>query len=279
MTIPASTPIFTLGPQGTFSDEAAQLICGPETRLSYTRTFVETFQKLEDHPEALAVLPIENSVAGMVDQVQELLVSKNSIILGEINLLIRYALISNCPYEQVERVFTHPQAFEQTIDFSSKNFPDAKPTFTNSNTDSGVQFLDVMHEKPGSVAIVPIGFAQKFPEWHVASDIQDYPNNTTRFMVFRKRKTGDLMDFSCKKTSLFVEFSEDHSGMLYEMLSIFKRFDINLCRLESRPSKKVPWMYVFYVDFYNSLHTPDCLSELNEASFQHKILGSYNILN
>ena len=119
---------------------------------------------------------------------------------------------------------------------------------------------------------------EEYQDFVVAKNIQDYANNTTRFVVVRKREDKEQLDFRKRKTSLFIEFETDRAGLLYEMLSIFNAYRINLCRLESRPSKRVPWSYVFFVDLYNNQESQRCLNDLEQAGFRAKILGCYNSL-
>ena len=76
-----------------------------------------------------------------------------------------------------------------------------------------------------------------------------------------------------------MEFQEDRSGLLYELLSVFNLFQINLCRLESRPAKDTPWAYVFYVDLYNTEHTEACLDVMRVTKFNYKVLGSYDLID
>ena len=268
-----------MGPQGTFSDEAAQIIRNNGVGISYTSTFVEALAKVSEDPQSMAVVPVENSVAGTVAQVQDSLVSNNLLILGEINLLIEYALLANADLDQVKLYYSHPQALEQSSGFTSKNLGKAQSQFTRSNIDSGIQFLEAVNSEPKPVAaIVPLSFADRYPKWKCASAIQDYQNNTTRFLVVRSRQANEQLDFSRKKTSLLVEFQEDRSGLLYHLLSVFNLFQINLCRLESRPAKDTPWAYVFYVDFYNTAETESCLDVIRLSKFSYKVIGSYDLI-
>ena len=271
--------IFTLGPQGTFSDEAAQKVRNTGVGVTYTSTFVDALVRTSEDPESVAVVPVENSVAGTVAQVQDSLVSNDLLILGEINLLIEYALLANAELEQVMLYFSHPQALEQSSEFISKNLGKAQSQFTRSNIDSGIQFLAAVDSKSeGVAAIVPLSFADKYPKWKCSSAIQDYQNNTTRFLIVRSRHANEQLDFSRKKTSLLVEFQEDRSGLLYHLLSVFNLFQINLCRLESRPAKDTPWAYVFYVDFYNTVETEACLDVIRVSKFRYKVIGSYDLI-
>ena len=226
------------------------------------------------------MVPIENSVAGTVAQVQDSLVSNKLVILGEINLLIEYSLLANVALEDVKLCFAHPQALEQSSKFLSKNLTEPQNQLTRSNVDSGIQFLQtIKSDNAALAAIVPASFADSYPEWKVASGIQDYHNNTTRFLIVRPRRDNEDHNFLRKKTSLYIEFQEDRSGLLYELLSVFNLFQINLCRLESRPAKDTPWAYVFYVDFYNTEHTKACLDAMQVTKFNYKVIGSYDLVD
>ena len=272
--------IITLGPKGTFSDEAAQKICGEGVIVTYTSTFAEALFRVTEEPDSVAVVPIENSVAGTVAQVQDSLVNNKLVILGEINLLIEYSLLANEVPENVKLCYAHPQALEQSSKFLSKNLTASQNQLTRSNVDSGIQFLEaIKSDNKGLAAIVPASFADSYPEWKVASGIQDYHNNTTRFLIVRPRRENEEHDFLRKKTSLYIEFQEDRSGLLYELLSVFNLFQINLCRLESRPAKDTPWAYVFYVDFYNTEHTKACLDAMQVTKFNYKVIGSYDLVD
>ncbi len=272
--------IFTLGPEGTFSDEAAQKIGKDGVLVSFTGTFAEALFRVTENPDSVAVVPIENSVAGTVAQVQDSLVSNKLVIVGEINLLIEYSLLANVAPEEVKLCYAHPQALEQSSKFLSRNLSASQNQLTRSNVDSGIQFLQAIKSDKGPLAaIVPASFADSYPEWKVASGIQDYHNNTTRFLVVKPRRENEQHDFSRKKTSLYIEFQEDRSGLLYELLSVFNLFQINLCRLESRPAKDTPWAYVFYVDFYNTENTKACLDAMRVTKFNYKVIGSYDLID
>ena len=272
--------IITLGPKGTFSDEAAQKIREEGVIVSYTGTFAEALFRVTEEPDSIAVVHIENSVAGTVAQVQDSLVNNKLVILGEINLLIDYSLLANVAPENVKLCYAHPQALEQSSKFLSKNLTASQNQLTRSNVDSGIQFLEaIKSDNKALAAIVPASFADSYSEWKVASGIQDYHNNTTRFLIVRPRRENEEHDFLRKKTSLYVEFQEDRSGLLYELLSVFNLFQINLCRLESRPAKDTPWAYVFYVDFYNTEHTKACLDAMQVTKFNYKVIGSYDLVD
>ena len=271
--------VVTLGPAGTFSDEAAHMVMDAQSRIEYKRTFPETLGQVEENPGQVAVVPIENSVAGIVEQVQDMLVAKDLFIVGELNIHVRFALLANVPIEDVRTFYAHPQTNGQTLNYSDQHLRQAVVEYTNSNVESGVEFLQSVKRGEPAASIVPISYAERHPQYVQAVDIQDYTNNTTRFLVVRRRMPAYMRDLSGEKTSIMVEFKEDRSGLLYELLSIFKKHDINLCRLESRPSKVTPWFYVFYVDFTNNENTASCMEDLTNSPFHCTFLGSYSLLS
>ena len=270
--------VFTLGPPGTFSDQAARHVCSNFQAIHLTKNFNEAIVRLAETPYSVAVVPIENSVAGTVTQIQDALVTEELIILDEFPMRIRYALLANAPLHQVTQFFAHEQAYGQTLQYTTRHLSSADHIYTRSNTHSAAQFFSTREQQIPQAAIIPINLVEEYQDFVVAKNIQDYSNNTTRFVVVRKREDKEQLDFRKRKTSLFIEFETDRAGLLYEMLSIFNAYRINLCRLESRPSKRVPWSYVFFVDLYNNQESQRCLDDLEQAGFRAKILGCYNSL-
>ena len=270
--------VFTLGPPGTFSDQAARHVCSNFQAIHLTKNFNDAIVRLAETPYSVAVVPIENSVAGTVTQIQDALVTEELIILDEFPMRIRYALLANAPLHQVTQFFAHEQAYGQTLQYTTRHLSSADHIYTRSNTHSAAQFFSTREQQIPQAAIVPINLVEEYQDFVVAKNIQDYANNTTRFVVVRKREDKEQLDFRKRKTSLFIEFETDRAGLLYEMLSIFNAYRINLCRLESRPSKRVPWSYVFFVDLYNNQESQRCLNDLEQAGFRAKILGCHNSL-
>ncbi len=273
----AASIIYTLGPQGTFSDEAARLAFSSDLPIHYTRTFQEAVLNVSQQPGSVGVVPVENSVAGTIAPVQDALVSDQLRVIGEVIVPVRYALLLQGAPDEAQTCYAHPQAYEQTSQFLAQHLPHARCVFSDSNVDSGVRFLDAVADPDfRGAAVVPTSFADKYPDRIFQEDIQDYSNNTTRFLVVRRMEGEESFDFTRRKTSIFVELHEDRSGLLYELLSIFQQYGINLCRLESRPSKTIPWAYVFYVDFYNTTGVTACLESLIQSQFRIRVLGSYD---
>ena len=273
--------LYTLGPEGTFSDQAAQRLRAaldvPPVPIRYTRTIADVMVRTEADPAALGVLPIENSVAGTVTQTQDNLVRHHLAVLWELNVRVRFSLLSNAPLDKVEAFLAHPQAFDQCAEFLARQLPNGQVRFANSNVAAGVEFLEGK-DGPPLAAIVPLDFGSATRGYLAATDIQDFKTNTTRFLATRLGREGDTPDFSRHKTSVFVEPIADRPGLLYDLLSVFNRHGINLCRLESRPAKVTQWVYVFFVDFINNARSADCLRDLQATDNHITVLGSYDTL-
>ncbi|MBI4081990.1 MAG: hypothetical protein HY423_05205 [Candidatus Lambdaproteobacteria bacterium] len=276
--------IHTLGPEGTFSDQAAQRLRAhlrategrPELPVLYTRTIPEVLLRAVAEPGALGVFPIENSANGTVVPAQDSLVRHRVTILWEIALAVRFSLLARGPLDQVRTYFAHPQAFDQCSEFLATRLPQGQVLFANSNADAGRRFLATLDVD--TAAIVPIEFGAEHRQWLAAEQIQDYAHNTTRFLAVRKALAEERFDYARRKTSLLIEPDEDRPGLLHELLAIFHRYGLNLCRLESRPDKIRPWNYVFYIDFNNNPDSARCIADLRATRNRITVLGSYDPL-
>jgi prephenate dehydratase len=274
--------LYTLGPPGTFSDKAAHRVrthLGAQgaaaAAIAYTRTIPEVLARTEADAEALGVFPIENSDAGTVLFAQDSLARHKVTLEWELNLRVRFSVLANAPPARVRRVLSHPVAYDQCTAWLERHLPEAQVTFTTSNIESGQQFLAQRGGEP-LAAIVPQDFGAGHPELLAGEDVQTYADNTTRFLVARAAPGPVAHDFTRFKTSILIEPEEDRPGLLYDLLSVFKRHDLNLCRLESRPAKVRPWTYVFFLDFNNNARTAQALAELERGDRRITILGSYD---
>ena len=278
---PSPASLLTLGPEGTFSDMATRRLQAAQNwgrlPIRYSRTLPEVTRGAEEDPSIWGVIPIENSVAGTVGQAQDSLLRHRVTIEHEILIKVRFSLLANGPLAAVRTCYTHPQAFDQCAEYLAAHLPGADPLFTSSNTASGQAFLARPADDPVA-AIVPVEFGARHPQRVAGETIQDYPHNTTRFLLVRKAVEGETFDFGRAKTSLFVEPEEDRVGLLLDLLNVFSRHKINLCRLESRPDKTTPWVYVFFIDFTNTPATPACLDDLSRTATRIRVLGSYDTL-
>ncbi|MDH4121341.1 MAG: ACT domain-containing protein [Deltaproteobacteria bacterium] len=281
MHFPPPKIIYTLGPEGTFSDMAAgRLAAGfpdPKPSIRLTHNLAEAVALAERDSEGWGVVPIENSVAGTVGQAQETLARHRVVIEREIILPVRFALLARGPAEEAPLCFAHPQAADQCSDFMARRLPKAATVFTASNVESGRRLLALPKEEAGA-AIVPLDYGKAHPDLLVGEDIQDYSHNTTRFLAVRQRGAQEQFDFTRRKTSIFVEPEEDRVGLLLDLLNIFKKHHISLTRLESHPARNKPWVYVFFMDFTNNPQSPACLEDLHASVRKITVLGSYDTL-
>lgn len=274
----AFNKIITLGPKGTFSNQAASLVGGDDIKnIQYTTTIPQIAREVVKNENALGVLPIENSTSGMVGQAQDSLVDSDVIIINELQIDIQFSLVSHVPLNEVRQFFCHSEAFNQTMNFTAEHMLEAKVIFSNSNIHSGELFLERDQEQVA--AIIPKALVSKksaFKEKLLASDVQDYAQNITRFVVIHKTPANYEPDFSKYKTSLVLEFKEDRHSLLFELLREFHVFGINLCRLESRPMKDNPWSYRFFIDLINNHRVKTCLQELQNLDIGFQIFGSFD---
>lgn len=275
---PTFNKIITLGPKGTFSNQAASLVGSSEIEdIQYTTTIPQIALEVVKDRNVLGVLPIENSTSGMVGQAQDSLVDSDVIIVNELQIDIQFSLVSHVPLHEVRQFFCHSEAFNQTMNFTAKNMPEANVIFSNSNIHSGELFLERAGEPVA--AIIPKALVTNedaFRKRLIASDVQDYMQNITRFVVIQKTPENFEHDFSKYKTSLVIEFKEDRHSLLFELLREFHVFGVNLCRLESRPLKNNPWCYRFFIDLINNHRVKTCLKELQKLEIGYQIFGSYD---
>jgi len=276
--------IYVLGPEGTYSDHAARRLNDHLVRsgqssgaeISYTRSIPEALELASQNSNARAVAPIENSEMGAVVATQDHLAKHGLVIEWEINVRIRFALVSDTTVGSIEQLYAHPVALEQCDAFTAKNLRNADVTFTRSNVDSGMRWASA-HPSENAAAIVPSDYAPARPARVQIPDVQNNDRNTTRFVVVRS-SGGFTGDFGRTKTSLLIEPDADRPGLLFEILSVFKKHGINLCRIESRPARTLPWAYVFYMDITNNPKTADAMRELFAGPWNVVLLGTYDPL-
>jgi prephenate dehydratase len=159
----------------------------------------------------------------------------------------------------------------------SEHLPGVSVALSRSNIDAGEQFFHA-GGRTQRAAIVPIDYARRFPELLRDVDIQNDKENTTRFLAVRVDPGNCAPDFKRARTSLVVEPEEDRPGLLYDILAVFKRHSLNLCRIESRPARTRPWAYVFYLDLNNNAHSAAALAEIRASTWSVRLLGAYDVL-
>ncbi len=260
-----------LGPEGTFTHLAAQKKFGEKAKYIPVRTIDEVFREVEKLRADYGVVPVENSIEGIVTHTLDVFLESDLKIISEISLEIhQYLLSKENSLEKIKKLYSHPQAFAQCRKWISENLPDVQ-IFETESTISAVK--RVLKEK-NSAAIASEIAASMYNLNIIAERIEDFRENITRFLVIGNdfaEKTGS------DKTSILFSI-KDRVGALHDILSYFKKENINLTKIESRPSKKKAWEYVFFVDFVghkDDLNVKRALKAVEKSSVFLKILGSY----
>ncbi|HUJ75505.1 MAG TPA: prephenate dehydratase domain-containing protein, partial [bacterium] len=247
---------------------------GWRAAIEYTRTLPEVTALTESDPQALGVAPVENSDTGTVVPAQEALVRHSLTVLSEVCLRIQFDLVANVPLPSVTTVLAHPVAYEQCSGFLTRHLSGTRVSYTQSNMESGLKFLEGAGQ--ALAAIVPHDFGQAHASLRAEENIQNDARNTTRFLAFRRRASQEAFDYTRGKMALYIQPAEDRPGLLFGLLSVFNGYHLNLCRLESRPDKTTPWNYVFFIDCNNNAGSARCVEELQRGPHRVTVLGSFD---
>lgn len=261
-----------LGSEGSNSYLAAIYKFGSQVHYVGCRTIDEVFKSVENGESDLAVVPIENSVEGVVTTTADRLVSSYLEICAEVTIKIAYCLVAKCPLEKIKKIYSHPQAFAQCYQWLCEHMPLSRIEKVDmlSTTDGAKKVL----KEKNAAAIVAPECAKLYKLPVIEEHIQDMGHNATRFLIVGKtsaEKTGK------DKTS--IVFSVKNTvGALYHMLLPFAKYKVNMTRIESRPMKKKAWDYYFFIDIEG--HREDLCVKKALASIEKKcqflrILGSY----
>lgn len=269
-----------LGPEATNTHAAAMKKFGASVDYHAMATIGDIFTAVEKGEADYAVIPIENSTEGSVRETLDSFVESELKIVAQIYLEISHALISSSPLEKIEKVYSKDQALAQCRHWLARHLPHAQ-LIDASSTARAVQ---IARDTPGAAAVSSELSAQFYQVPLVAKNIQDKADNTTRFFVLGKRPSG-AVGGGRDMTSLIVSLGDEaasHSGALLRMLMPLAERGINLSKIESRPSKKRPWDYYFFLDVTGHYDDPamrEALAELRKFCPMVKWLGSYPSVN
>jgi chorismate mutase / prephenate dehydratase len=259
-----------LGPENTFSNQAALSKFGKSVRYVPKNSIAEVFADVEKGKVSYGVVPIENSTEGAVTYTLDMFVSSNCNICAEINLPAHQFLMSQGEAKDISVIYSHPQAIAQCRGFLHKSFPSVPLVEVRSTAEAARRAA----AEPGTGAIASELAAEFYKLNVIEGNVEDRSNNVTRFLVISRqepKQTGD------DKTSVMFHV-KDKVGALYECLSYFDREKISLTMIESRPSKNKEGEYLFFVDFKGHQKddvTVSVLENLNNSCIAVKILGSY----
>lgn len=261
-----------LGPEGTWTHQAAIKKFGHSVAYSAQPNFAEVFDQVSRRKADYGVVPIENSTEGAVSHTLDLFVDSNLQICAQVLLRIENGLMAAIPRKEIRTFYSHPQVFGQCRGWLLRNFPGVDCVEVSSTT----RAAQIAKEKAdeGAAALGGTLAAQLNGLNMLEEAIQDSATNTTRFLVISEKTcpaTGK------DRTSLLFAI-HDRPGSLVRALQAFEYCDINMSKIESRPSKRKDWEYVFYVDLAG--HCQDeqlqqAIEQLEKHCSLVKLLGSY----
>lgn len=259
------------GERGAFGEDAV-INFFKDAELLTCRHLEEVFAAVSKGEADFGVVAVENSLAGSINETYDLLLQYQVNIYGEVNLRISHCLMAlpDEKLEDIKTVYSHPQALAQCEEFLKRLGAEVVPTY---NTAASAKRIKEEKLK-GCAAIASRRAAQIYGLEVLAEGIETSKDNYTRFFVISRLKAAPA---ARNKTSL-VFGTKNVPGALYACLGVFATRNINLTKLESRPSKKKPWEYVFYVDFEGHVADPVCrqaLAEMEQKTNFLRVLGSY----
>src|SRR6266702_6247966 len=259
-----------LGPEATLTHQAAIRRFGSSLRYQPQKTITDVFNEVSKNRADYGVVPIENSTEGVVTHTLDMFVDSDLKIVSQIVLRIQHCLLSRCRRVQIKKLFAHPQSLAQCRAWVQNHLPRAEIIETSSNARSA----EFAAREKESGAVAGVLAAEKYGLPILEHDIQDNAANATRFLVLGRQcspPTGK------DRTSLMFSIV-DQVGALYGALAPFRRYRLNMTKIESRPSKRKVWEYFFFVDcdgHMNDRKVARALTLLGEQCSFVKVLGSY----
>lgn len=265
-----SLRIAYLGPRASFTNLAALKKFGSQVEYVSSENIPEVFQRVENHDCDYGVVPIENSIEGAVTHTFDLLVDAELKICSQVLLEISHNLLSHASLASIRTVYSNPQVFGQCRNWLRIHLPHAEQVEVVSTTKAA----QIAAQNKRAACIASFLAAQIYHLPVIKKGLEDTTHNITRFLVIA---INDCPPTGHDRTSILFSI-KDRVGALHAMLTPFRRYHINLTKIESRPSKRKVWDYYFFVDFEG--HREDkkvkrALDQLEDMCKYLKILGSY----
>lgn len=265
-----SMTIAYLGPEATFTHQAAIQRFGSSLLYAAQKTIADVFNEVAKGRADYGVVPVENSTEGVVTHTLDMFVDSDLKIVSQIVLPISHCLVSKSRREGIKKLYVHPQSLAQCRTWVHKNLGGAEIVETSSNARSA----ELAAKEKHSAAIAGLLAAEKYGVPVLEHDIQDNAANATRFLVLgRKCSPATGHD----RTSLMFSIA-DEVGALHRALAPFRKFRLNMTKIESRPSKRRVWEYFFFVDCDGHSSEGKVAKAIVQLAAQCsfvKVLGSY----
>jgi chorismate mutase/prephenate dehydratase len=262
-----------LGPEGTFTQQAVYKQFGHSVRALPLVSIEEVFHEVESGSADFGVVPIENSSEGTVNHTLDMFLNSPLSIAGEVELRVHHNLMARGgSLGEVQRVCAHPQALAQCRAWLTENLPGAERVPVSSNAEGARRARDEV----GTAAIAALAAAEVYGLTVLYPEIEDRQDNTTRFLLISRKSAPPSGE---DRTTLLLSASHTvEAGTLFRLLEPFATHGISMTRLESRPSRRRKWDYVFFVDVEGHAETEplrSALAELKARASLFRVLGSY----
>lgn len=263
-----------LGPEGSFTQEAAMKHFGD---WAVTRPMIaidEVFREVEAGAVQYGVVPVENSTEGIVNHTLDSFLSAGVKICGEVELRIHQNLMigPNTKADGITRIYSHQQSLAQCRKWLDLYYPNVERVAVSSNSEAARR----VKSEWNSAAIGSALAAERYELEILQKNIEDRPDNSTRFLIISRDQVAASGN---DKTSIIVEMRNE-PGALFHLLQPFHVHDIDLTRVETRPSPNGTWAYVFFIDFAGHIEQPEvqkCMQALAKLAVNVKELGSYPV--
>jgi prephenate dehydratase len=265
------------GEPGAFSHIAIRQLLGEKVQAVPCERFDQVFRTLEEGKVQAAMVPFENTLHGSIHENYDHLLNFAPRITGETSVRIVHNLIApqGVKWSQVKRVFSHPVALNQCLDFLAANPQFEKRTFYDT---AGSVKMIVGEELKDSAAIASSMAAELYGARILRRSIEDDRQNFTRFFLLQRQNDKPLLRQEGERKTSLVFSTRNTPGALFRALSVFALRDLTLAKIESRPLRGKPWEYLFYVDVLADTSEPrmqKALGHLEELADLLKILGCY----
>lgn len=261
------------GPEFTNTHIASMKKFGSSVKYAACGTIRDVFSEVEKKRADYGVVPIENSIEGAVNYTLDMFMDSDLKICSEIYMDIAHNLISReSSRAKIKRIYSNPQVFGQCRIWLETNLPDAELIEVSSTSKAA----EIASRQKGAACIASILAAKHYGLKVLEDSIQDSSHNVTRFLVIGKTEAKLTKE---DKTSVMFSV-KDRSGALHDVLVPFKKYKINMTKIESRPSKAKAWEYYFFVDIeghHTEAKVTKALSELKKSCSYLKVLGSYPV--
>ena len=260
-----------LGPEGTFTQQAVNRHFGHSVLAISMPSIESVFRQVQSREADFGIVPVENSSQGAVSHTLDMFLDSELKICGEVELRIHQNLLTHATsLNQVERVYSHQQSLSQCQAWLRGHLPNCERIPVSSNAEAARR----VRNDPEAAAIASRAAAKVYGLPILFADVEDQPDNTTRFLVLGR----DLLPASGRDKTTLMLANRTGPGALFALLEPLARLDINMSRIESRPSRFGKWDYVFFIDIEGHVGShpiKEVLPELEKMAHMVKVLGSY----